>query len=146
MTHGYLLFSKKQIKIFSHRHFQKLPKQIFQTLLRTDTRVIQKSFKETFSNPLTIECKHFENTNEQVSKSPWITMDRKGSNTFPFYKSTSRTEKHSHKEFCCAFVLSMLENIKDGGDSCLPQHFRETSLKNSQFYFHRSQNWRLYWG
>ena len=32
----------------------------------------------------------------------------------------------------------MLENIKDGGDSCLPRHTR-TSIKNSQFYFHRSQ-------
>ena len=38
---------------------KKLSKQIFQTLLRTDTRVIQKTFNETFSNPLTIEKQTF---------------------------------------------------------------------------------------
>ena len=57
-------------------------------------------------------------------------MDRKGANTFPFYKSTSRTEKLSHKEFCCAFVLSMLEKIKDGGDSCF-RDISRTSVKQS---------------
>ena len=50
-------------------------------------------------------------------------MDRKGANTFPFYKSTSRTEKQSHKEFCFAFVVPLLEQIKDGDDSC----FRDIS-------------------
>ena len=58
-------------------------------------------------------------------------MDRKGANTFPFYKSTSRTEKLSHKEFCYAFVLSMLEKIKDGGDSCLPRHFAKPAKKQA---------------
>ena len=57
-------------------------------------------------------------------------MDRKGANTFPFYKSTSRTEKHLEKEFCCAFVLSMLEKIKDGGDSCF-RDISRTSVKQS---------------
>ena len=57
-------------------------------------------------------------------------MDRKGVNTFPFYKFTSRTERQSHKKFCCAFVLSMLENIKDGGDSCF-RDISRTSVKQS---------------
>ena len=57
-------------------------------------------------------------------------MDRKGANTFPFYKSISRTEKRSHKEFFCAFVLSMLEKIKDGGDSCF-RDISRTSVKHS---------------
>ena len=92
-----------------------------------------------FSNPRTLwKANHFWKHNEQVSKSPWITMDRKGANTFPFYKSTARTERHLEKEFCCAFVLSMLENIKDGGDSCLPRYFAEKNAKckpvlNNQF-------------
>ena len=60
-------------------------------------------------------------------------MDRNGANTFPFYKSTSRTEKHSHKEFCCAFVLSRLEKIKDGGDSCF-RDISQTSVKQSVPY------------
>ena len=57
-------------------------------------------------------------------------MDRKGANTFPFYKSTSRTEKLSHKEFFCAFVLSMLEKIKYGVDSCF-RDISRTSVKQS---------------
>ena len=43
---------KTNQKYFSHRHlFKKLSKAIFQTLLRTDTRVELKFFKETFLNP-----------------------------------------------------------------------------------------------
>ena len=48
----------------------------------------------------------------------------------PYYKSTSRTENYSHEEFCCAFVLSMLEKIKDGGDSCF-HDISQTSIKQS---------------
>ena len=57
-------------------------------------------------------------------------MDRKGANTFPFYKSTSRTESNLYKEFFCAFVLSILEKIKDGGDSCF-RDISRTSVKQS---------------
>ena len=66
-------------------------------------------------------------------------MDRKGSNIFPFYNLPPESERHLEKEFCCAFVLSLLEKIKDGGDSCLPRHFtkrkREPAFQNSQFSF-----------
>ena len=41
---------------------------------------------------------HFQNNkskwSSKVTKSPWITTDRKGANTFPFYKSTSQTERN----------------------------------------------------
>ena len=36
-----------------------------------------------------------------------------------------------NKEFFCTFVLSMLEKIKDGGDSCLPRHFAKPAKKQS---------------
>ncbi|CAI8618825.1 unnamed protein product [Vicia faba] len=38
------------------------------------------------------------------------------------------------KEFCCAFVLSILENIKDGGDSYLPRYFAKPSKKQSVLF------------
>ena len=57
-------------------------------------------------------------------------MDRKGANTFPFYNLPPEPEKHLEKEFCCAFVLSLLENIKDGGDSCF-RDISRTSVKQS---------------
>ena len=94
MTRRYLLYSKKQSKLFSHRHFQKAFKAIFQTLLRTDTRVILKSLNETFSNPLTLEKQTFWKHNEQVSKSPWITMDRKGGLS-NYYKSKDHNSSSS---------------------------------------------------
>ena len=56
-------------------------------------------------------------------------MDRKGANTFPFYNLPLEPREISKKEFCCAFVLSILENIKDGGDSCLLRHFAKPALK-----------------
>ena len=68
-------------------------------------------------------------------------MDRKGANTFPFYNLPPEPEKHLEKEFFCAFVLSLLDKIKDGGDSCLRRHFAKTNAnanqhsKNSQFSF-----------
>ena len=132
MTHGYLLYSKTNQNSFHTDTFSKsFRKQFFQTLLRTDTRVELKFWKKLFFKTHSWKAnKPFWKHNEQVSKSPWITMDRKGANTFPFYKSTSRTEKLSHKEFCCAFVLSMLEKIKDGGDSCF-RDISRTSVKQS---------------
>ena len=150
MTHGYLLFSKQT---FHTLHFQKVFKQYFihsWGLIQELPRSFQTNF---FQNPQTQEKQTiFWKHSEQVPKSPWITTDRKGANTFPFYNLPLETEKHLEKEFCYAFVLSLLEKIKDGGDSCLPRHFAKTNAKrgptfqNSQFYSHRSQNWRLCWG
>ena len=34
---------------------------------------------------------------KQVTKSPWITMDRKGANTFPFYNLLPEPKKTSHR-------------------------------------------------
>ena len=68
-------------------------------------------------------------------------MDRKGSNTFPFYNLPPVLRNISKKEFFCAFFLSLLDKIKDGGESCLPRYFankkrktRTSIPKNSQFF------------
>ena len=81
----------------------------------------QKNFFQTHKHKEKQFWKHFE----QVPKSPWITTDRKGANNFPFY-NLPPVLKISKKEFFCAFVLSMLEKIKDGSDSCLPRHTRSS--------------------
>ena len=60
---------------------------------------------------------------KQVTKSPWITMDRKGANTFPFYNLPIEPEKYLEKGIFLCFCPFHLEKIKDGGDSCLPRHF-----------------------
>ena len=60
-------------------------------------------------------------------------MDRKGANTFPFYKSTSRTESNLYKEFFCAFVLPFGEN-KRRWRLLLPATFREPALKQSVLF------------
>ena len=63
---------------------------------------------KTFSNPH-IHKHHFKQLktkgkwSKQVTKSPWITMDRKGANTFPFYNLLPEPKKTSQKVFCCAF-------------------------------------------
>ena len=59
-------------------------------------------------------------------------MDRKDDNTFPFYNLPPEPEKYLEKEFFCAFVLSLLDKIKDGGDSCLPRHFVKTNANANQ--------------
>ena len=102
---------------------------------------LSRSFQtKTSSNPQA-QRKEILKTYEQVPKSPWITTDRKGANTHPFYNLPPDPEKYLKKEFFCAFVLSLLDKIKVGGDSCLPQHFAKTNAnanqhsKNSQFSF-----------
>ena len=59
-------------------------------------------------------------------------MDRKGANTFPFYNLPPELEKRLEKEFFCAFVLSLLDKIKDGGDSYLPRHFAKINANANQ--------------
>ena len=93
------LFKTKIQRLFTPTLFQKLSKQIFQTLWRTSRTEI---FQRNFVNPHWKANKHFWKHNEQVSKSPWITMDRKGANTFPFYNLLPEPKKNL-KGFCCAF-------------------------------------------
>ena len=114
---------QKQIKILFTLHFSKVFKTTFQTLLRTDTRVDLKSFKETFLKP-TLKSKqnNFENTNEQVSKSQWITMDRKGANTFPFYNLPPEPRATSIRNFSVLLSFPFGEN-KRRWRLLLPRHF-----------------------
>ena len=99
------------------------------TLLRTEARVKSKFPTKTFSNPQA-QRKQLLKTIEQVPKSPWITTDRKGANTFPFYNLPPEPEKHLEKrKFSMLFFLSLLDKIKVGGDSCLPRHFAKTNAK-----------------
>ena len=76
-----------------------------------------EDFAGLFSNPQSQRKANFWKHNEQVPKSPWIITDKKGANTFPFYNLPPEPEKHLEKEFLCAFVLFLLDKIKDGGDS-----------------------------
>ena len=96
---------QNKLKSFHTNTFQKLSKQIFQTLWRTSrTEIFQRNFFKTHSWKAN---KQFWKHNEQVSKSPWITMDRKGANTFPFYNLPPEPRTNLYKEFFCAFVLSI---------------------------------------
>ena len=120
MTHGYLL-SKKQTKQSFHTDtFKSFQSKFFK---HSDVRVELKFFKETFLEP-TIEkqANNFENTNEQVSKSPWITMDRKGANTFPFYNLPPEPRSISLRNFSVLLSFPFGEN-KRRWRLLLPRHF-----------------------
>ena len=69
---------------------------------------------------------------KQVPKSPWITTDRKGANTFPFYNLPLEPEKYLEKGIFCAFFLSLLDKIKFGGDSCLRDILRKKTQNANQ--------------
>ena len=58
--------------------------------------IIKNFFKPTSTK------KAFLKTIEQVPKSPWITTDRKGANTFPFYNLPPEPRNISKRNF---FVL-----------------------------------------
>ena len=62
-------------------------------------------------------------------------MDEKGANTFPFHNLPPEPKIFSKKVFPVLLYLSLiLDKIKVGGDSCLPQHcFAKSKLKSSQF-------------
>ena len=66
---------------------------------------------KTFSNPHTKH--HFKQLkikaswSKKVTKSPWITMDRKGANIFPFYNLLPEPKKTSQRFFAVLFNLSL---------------------------------------
>ena len=72
-------------------------------------------FSKTFSNPHTKH--HFKqlkikaSLSKQVTKSPWITMDRKGANTFPFYNLLPEPKKTAQRSFLF-FLTFPLDKIK----------------------------------
>ena len=119
---------------FSHLH---LSEQFSKTTSSHRWGLIQGSSQsKTFQNKT---HKHKQFKNEQVPKSPWKTMDRKGANTFPFYNLPPVLRNISKKVFSVLFPFPLLDEIKVGGDSCLPRHFVNTKRKtsiNSRF-FHR---------
>ena len=152
MTHRYLLFLKINKILFTPYTFKSFQNKFFKHSWGQIQELFRNLSKKLFFKPTHIlkSKQPFWKHNEQVPKSSWRTPDRKGANTFPFYKSTSRTEKHLEEEFCCAFVLSMLENIKDGGDSCLPRHFVNQLKKQSVLFppitVTIQDSFIIYWG
>ena len=56
-------------------------------------------------------------------------MDRKGANTFPFYNLPPVLRNISKKVFSVLFPFPLLDEIKVGGDSCLPRHFANKKHK-----------------
>ena len=127
MVLRYPLFQKT--KTFHTYTFRTKFSKTLHTLLRTEARVKSKFQNKNFFQTHKHKENNFEN-NEQVPKSPWITTDRKGANTFPFYNLPPVLRSISKKEFFCAFFLSLLDKIKVGGDSCLPRHFANTNAKH----------------
>ena len=65
----------------------------------------------------------------KVPKSLWITTNRKGANTFPFYNLPPVLRNISKKVFSVIFPFPLLDKIKVGGDSCLPRHFANKNAK-----------------
>ena len=64
-------------------------------------------------------------------KSPWITMDTKGANTFPLYNVPPEPKIFKIRSFLCFSNLSLLDKRKFGGDSCYPQQwFQIKNLKS----------------
>ena len=108
--------------LFTPTHFQKAFESIFQTLLRTDTRVELEFSKKLFKTHIEKQTNNFENTSEQVSKSPWITMDRKGANTFPFYNLPPEPRAISIRNFSVLLSFPFGEN-KRRWRLLLPRHF-----------------------
>ena len=106
----------KQTNLF---HTYTLFKQSFQKhfiiLLRTEARVKSKLKQNLFQTHKHKE-NNFEN-DEQVPKSPWITTDRKGANTSPFYNLPPVLRNISKKVFYVLFHFPLLDEIKVGGDS-----------------------------
>ena len=116
-----LALISKRTEIFSHQHFSKAFKENFSNTLTYESKwnFSKKPFlKPTLKSKQTI----FENTNEQVSKSPWITMDRKGANTFPFYNLPPEPRAISLRNFSVLLSFPFGEN-KKWWRLLLPRHF-----------------------
>ena len=67
----------------------------------------QNIFKPTHTKHHFKQLKTQGKWSKQVTKSPWITMDRKGANTFPFYNLLPEPKKTSQKVFAVLFNLSL---------------------------------------
>ena len=139
------LLSQNKTKLFALTPFKQSFQKILHILLRTETRVKSKFSNKNFFKPTSTK-KTILKTFEQVPKSLWITTDRKGANTFPFYNLPPEPEKHPEKEYFCAFVLSLLDKIKDGGDSCLPRHFAKTNTKRKPAFQKNNKFFPPYYG
>ena len=120
---GTCSIQNKSKTLFTSTLSKKISKTIFQTLLRTDTRVDMKLSKKLFQTHSHFEKQtHFENTMSKVSKSPWITMDRKGANTFPFYNLPPEPRGISIRNFSVLLSFPFGEN-KRRWRLLLPRHF-----------------------
>ena len=97
--------------------------------MRTEARVKSKLKQKKIQTHKHKE-NNFEN-NEQVPKSPWITTDRKGANTFPFYNLPPVLRNSQKRFFPVLFPSPLFDKIKVGGDSCLPRHLQ---IQNTNQY------------
>ena len=114
------LTSKNKTKLFSHRHiFKSFQSNFSNTLIQESNWNFQRNFlKPTVEK----QTNHLWKHNEQVSKSPWITMDRKGANTFPFYNLPPEPRAISIRNFSVLLTFPFGEN-KRRWRLLLPRHF-----------------------
>ena len=94
---------KKQNLFHTYTPFRTKFSKTLHTLLRIEARVKLKFQTKNFFKPTSTK-KTILKTIEQVPKSLWITTDRKGANTFPFYNLPLEPEKYLEKGiFLCFF-------------------------------------------
>ena len=117
---SYLLHFKTILSIFKNKqlhiskHFTKLKKKlkiqnIFVYILTNENhykdclnnglfyKILSKPHKEQFQNKKKVI--------QQVTKSPWKTMDEKGANTFPFHNLPPELKKTSQRSFLFFFTF-----------------------------------------
>ena len=92
-------FSKRQIHLCIHSnmdHYKGCHNNgLFSKHFQTHTQsTISNNWKHHFK-----QLKMQGKWSKQVTKSPWITMDRKGANTFPFYNLLPEPKKTSQRFF-----------------------------------------------
>ena len=101
------------------------------------------SLQNTFKNHTKHNFKQ-EQVIQQVTKSPWKTMDEKGANTFPFH-NLPRTQETISRVFIVFFHLSFW--IKEKSVATLAKRNICDQTQNTQVSSPTvSQNWRLYQG
>ena len=131
------VFSKHFPKTQSTNTFlNHLSKQNFVRVL-IETRAITKRFFKTLLKPIPqAHCQNKSKWSKQVTKSPWITMDKKGSCTFPFHNLPPEPKKTSQRSFLC-FLTFPLDKIKNWWRLLLNWNICEHKRKTSSQFSHR---------
>ena len=107
------LISKSHLTTLSKQKFSKTKWKLFQktyifvyipTWIITKVAITLASFQNIFKPTLKHHFKQLKTKgkwSKQVTKSPWVTMDRKGANTFPFYNLLPEPKKTSQRFLLC---------------------------------------------